>query len=85
MCIGIPMRVLESDEVIALCEGRGERQRVNMLMVGDCPTGSWVMTFLGVARDILSEEEAADINRALDELDAVLRGDFDLANLEGRG
>jgi hydrogenase expression/formation protein HypC len=75
MCIGIPMRVLESGEATALCEGRGERQRINMLMVGDCPPGSWVMTFLGAARDVLSEEDAAEINRALDEIEAILRGD----------
>lgn len=85
MCIGIPMRVVESGAVTALCEGRGERQRINMLMVGDCPAGSWVMTFLGAAREILSEEDAAEINRTLDELEAVLRGDLDLAEFAGRG
>lgn len=85
MCIGIPMRVLESGEATALCEGRGERQRINMLMVGDCPAGSWVMTFLGSAREILSEEDAAEINRTLDELEAVLRGDLSPAEFAGRG
>lgn len=74
MCIGIPMRVLEHGEVTALCEGRGERRRINMLMVGDCPPGSWVMTFLGAARDVLSEQDADEINRTLDEIEAVLRG-----------
>lgn len=77
MCIGIPMRVLESGEATALCEGRGKRRRINMLMVGNCPAGSWVMTFLDAARDVLTEEDAAEINRTLDELEAMLRGDFD--------
>jgi hydrogenase expression/formation protein HypC len=81
MCIGVPMRVREHGEVMALCEGRGKLQRINMLMVGDCPPGSWVMTFLGVARDVLSEEDAAEINRALDELESILRGE---AVFEGR-
>lgn len=81
MCIGIPMRVLEGGEVAALCEGRGERQRINMMMVGDCPPGSWVLTFLGVARDRLTEEEAGEINQTLDEIEAVLHGDF---GFEGR-
>ncbi len=81
MCIGIPMRVLEGGEVVALCEGRGERQRINMMMVGDCPPGSWVLTFLGAARDRLTEEEAREINQTLDEIEAVLRGDF---GFEGR-
>ncbi|HZW25643.1 MAG TPA: HypC/HybG/HupF family hydrogenase formation chaperone [Gallionella sp.] len=81
MCIGIPMRVVESGEATALCEGRSGRQRINMLMVGHCPAGSWVMTFLGVARETLTEEDADHINRTLDALEAMLRGDFDLADL----
>jgi len=75
MCIGIPMRVLECGGATALCEGRSGRQRINMLMVGDCPPGSWVMTFLGAARDVLSEEDAEEINRTLDEIEAILRGE----------
>ena len=75
MCIGVPMRVLECGGATALCEGRGERRRINMLMVGDRPPGSWVMTFLGAARDVLSEEDAAEINRTLDEIEAILRGE----------
>lgn len=68
------MRVLEHGGATALCEGRGETRRINMLMVGDCPPGSWVMTFLGAARDVLSDEDAAEINRTLDEVEAVMRG-----------
>lgn len=76
MCIGIPMRVLETDGFTALCEGRGERHRLNMLMVGECPPGSWVLASLGSAREILTEEDAARTNRALDGLEAALRGDL---------
>jgi hypothetical protein len=32
------------------------------------------MTFLGAARDVLSEQDADEINRTLDEVEAVLRG-----------
>jgi hydrogenase assembly chaperone HypC/HupF len=81
MCIGIPMRVLEASGATAWCEGRGERQRINMLMVGDCPAGSWVLVFLGVARDKLTDIEAEEINQTLDELEAILRGD---SGFEGR-
>ncbi|HEX5339022.1 MAG TPA: HypC/HybG/HupF family hydrogenase formation chaperone [Gallionella sp.] len=76
MCIGIPMRVIESGQLTAMCEGRGERQRLNMMMVGEVPAGGWVLSFLGSAREVLTDEEAARINRALDGLDAALRGDF---------
>jgi hydrogenase expression/formation protein HypC len=76
MCIGIPMRVIESGLATALCEGRGGQQRLNMMMVGEVPVGSWVLAFLGSAREVLTEEEAARINRALDGLEAALKGDF---------
>lgn len=89
MCIGIPMRVLESGGAMALCEGRGGRHRVNMLMVGDCPPDSWVLVFLGMARDRLTDAEADAINQALDELEAALRGDngFEgrIPDISGRG
>lgn len=88
MCIGIPMRVVEGGTVTALCEGRGARLHVNMMMVGDCPPGSWVLSFLGVARDRLTDAEAREINRTLDELESVLRGDhamFDSPGLSGEG
>lgn len=81
MCIGIPMRVVDGGEITALCEGRGERQRINMMMVDNCPPGSWVLVFLGVARDRLTDEEAEEINQTLDEIEAVLRGD---SGFEGR-
>jgi hydrogenase assembly chaperone HypC/HupF len=75
MCIGVPMRVLESDGATALCEGRGGRRRLNMLMVGDCPQGSWVLSSLGYARERIGEGDAARINCVLDELEAATRGD----------
>lgn len=75
MCIGIPMRVVSANEAEALCEGRGQRQSLNMLMVGSQPPGTWVLAFLGAAREVLSETQAAEINRALDALEAALRGD----------
>ncbi len=75
MCIGVPMQVLESNGATALCEGRGQRRYLNMLMVGDCPPGSWVLSSLGCARGLLTEDDAARINCALDGLQAALQGD----------
>lgn len=73
MCIGIPMRVLENDGVIALCVARGVRRHIRMLMVDDCPPGTWVMTSLGIAHARLDEAEALQIDRLLDELDTERR------------
>lgn len=77
MCIGIPMKVIEGG-AIALCEGRGERRRLNMLMVGEQPPGTWVLAFLDSAREVLSAEDALRLDRALDGLQAALRGETDL-------
>lgn len=78
MCIGIPMQVVSGSEAAALCEGRGRRQNLNMLMVGSQPPGTWVLAFLGVAREVLTEQDAARINRALDALEAALQGATDM-------
>jgi hydrogenase expression/formation protein HypC len=75
MCIGIPLRVAQSEGLSAWCEGRGGRQRVNLALVGPQPPGTWLLTFLGSAREVVAEDEAQRVNRALDALEAVLRGE----------
>lgn len=78
MCVGIPMQVISGDGVSALCQGRGQTKRVDMLLVGPQPAGAWVLEFMGVARELLSEEQARQIGAALDALQAVLNGDTDV-------
>lgn len=75
MCVGVPMRVIASSLGFAECEGRGRRERVNTMLVGDQPAGTWVLAFLGSAREVLEEEQAAHINAALDALEAALAGE----------
>lgn len=87
MCIGIPMRVVEGDGVWAVCEarspstssGRGARERIDMLIVGAQPPGTWVLVFHGAARRVLGEVEARQTQDALDALALALRGDADSA------
>jgi hydrogenase expression/formation protein HypC len=79
MCIGIPMRVVESDETGALCEGLseglGERRRLSLLLLGTQPPGTYVLAYLDTAVRVLDEEEAKRIDAALDALGAALRGE----------
>jgi hydrogenase expression/formation protein HypC len=74
MCIGIPMRVVEPDELglTALCEARGERKQVDMLATGPQPPGTWVLEFCGAARRVLDEDEARHILAALEALHVAL-------------
>lgn len=78
MCIGVPMRVLAVDGGMALCAGRGRQERVNVLLVGEPAPGEWVLAFQGSAVRLLSAEEAARTDAALDSLEAALAGDVDL-------
>jgi hydrogenase expression/formation protein HypC len=91
MCLGLPMRVVEAGECYALCERRGERRRLDMRLLGPQPPGTWVLAWLDSAREVLDAQRAAEIDAALDALEAVLRGehadlDLDLAfaDLAGR-
>ncbi|MCI4431032.1 MAG: HypC/HybG/HupF family hydrogenase formation chaperone [Burkholderiales bacterium] len=75
MCIGTPLRVVELDSGFAWCEADGERERLDMMLVGDQPLGTWVLGFHGAARQVLSDDEAAHARAGRRALAAVLSGD----------
>ena len=81
MCLGIPMQVVESGEGYAWCEGMGERRLIDTLLVGDQPVGTWLMTFLDGAREVLSAEEAARIGAALQAVRLVMQGNAHIDHL----
>ena len=78
MCIGVPVQIIETGEFMALCRGRNGEERVNMMLIGSQPEGTWVLNFLGSAREVLSEENAGNINKALDCLTAIMQGETDI-------
>lgn len=88
MCVGLPMQVVSGDDVAAVCERRGERTTLNMMLVGAQPPGTWVLAFMGTAREVLTAEDAAQIDSALDAVAAALAGDTDVdsyfSDLAGR-
>lgn len=75
MCIGIPMRVVQTEPGFAWCEGRGERRRVDTSLVGAVEPGRWVLVFLDSARELIDDARAGEIDDALNALEAALRGD----------
>ena len=81
MCIGIPMRVVRTVEGGAWsdCEGRGRTERLDAMLVGEQPVGTWVLAFRGAAVRVLTAEEAMQTNAALDALESAMAGgrDFD--------
>lgn len=78
MCLGIPMTVVEANEVSALVEAGGERRRVSLLLVGMQAPGTIVLVHVDTAVRVLDAEQADAIARALEGLSAALEGrDFD--------
>jgi len=82
MCIGAPMQVLESQTHFAICEdANGERQRIDTALVGQPPVGSWLLVFLGAARERIDADTAATLSDALTALAAVMAGQTDVDHL----
>lgn len=63
---------------MSLCHGRNGEEQVNMMLIGAQPKGTWVLNFLGSAREILTEEDARNIDKALDGLSAIMSGETDI-------
>lgn len=72
------MQVVRAGEFIATCRGRNGEEQVNMMLIGSQPVGTWVLNFLGSARQVLTEEDALNIDKALDGLSAIMSGDNDI-------
>jgi hydrogenase expression/formation protein HypC len=75
MCVGFPMTVVEDLGSEALCERKGARERVSMLLVGPQPAGTKILAHLGSAMRVLGELEAQQIDDALEAVEASLRGE----------
>ncbi|ASG22362.1 HypC/HybG/HupF family hydrogenase formation chaperone [Nitrospirillum viridazoti] len=89
MCIGIPMQVVEVGAGHARCRSGAEILSIDTSLVGDVAPGTWLMTFLGAAREVMSPEAARRSLAALSALEAVMQGrpadlDAAFADLIGR-
>ncbi len=78
MCVGIPLQVVECDEQFAVCEAGGRRERLNVMLVGRQPAGTWLLAFQGSAVRVMSEDDALQTRTALAALDAAMNGVGDL-------
>ena len=72
------MRVVAVDGLLAECEGRGRRERIDVALVGTVGVGEWLLAHQGRAVRSMSDDEAAATRAALDALEAALAGDRDL-------
>ncbi|WP_456728321.1 HypC/HybG/HupF family hydrogenase formation chaperone [Bradyrhizobium sp. USDA 3364] len=74
MCLGLPMMIVETDDITALCEYRNEQRRVSVMLLYCAPVGARVLVHIDTAVRLLNEDEARLISEALDGLDASRNG-----------
>lgn len=89
MCVGIPMKIVAVDQFRAQADDGVEIHVIDLALTGSLPVGTWVLTFLGAAREVLDEANALKIKDAVDALRAVMAGDAQttdaFADIEARG
>jgi hydrogenase expression/formation protein HypC len=73
--------VLGFDGDYAVCERDGEQHLIDKILVGKPDIGAWVLVFLDTAREIISAEQAALIQDALQALTLTLQGDTNIDHL----
>nr|WP_149777213.1 HypC/HybG/HupF family hydrogenase formation chaperone [Ruegeria intermedia] len=74
MCVGIPMRIIACDGISGTATDGRREALIDLSLTGPLDPGTWVLTFLGAAREVLQEDEALKIRAALDGLGAVIAG-----------
>ena len=87
MCLGLPMTIIETDGMSALCTYGNEQRRVSVMLLSEPPVGAKVLVYIDTAVRLLDEEEACLIGDALEGLGAALNGqdcDRFFADLIGR-
>ncbi len=79
MCLGIPAQIIDCGEHFALCMTRSGKARIDISLVGVQAPGTWLLTFLDAAREIIDAERAAAIDAALAALAAAHGGETDFS------
>jgi hydrogenase expression/formation protein HypC len=84
MCLSIPMQIVaiegEFGDFAIVERAQGDavrRERVNMMLIGQQPVGTWILASLGLAKEVIDDEERALIEDALAALSSSLDGDYD--------
>jgi hydrogenase expression/formation protein HypC len=81
MCIGVPMQVISITDLVACCEADGKQQDVDISLVGEQAPGTWLLVFLGVAREVIESRRAQQVQDALQALDHVMSGSDQIDHL----
>ncbi|WP_319380709.1 HypC/HybG/HupF family hydrogenase formation chaperone [Thiomicrorhabdus sp.] len=76
MCIGVPMEIVSCGGLVAHCrnEEEGREQEVDLSLIGEQPVGTWVLVFLGVAREVIETDVLDQVLRARKAMAVALDG-----------
>lgn len=88
MCVGVPLRLVSVDGLVGVGENGRRVERLDLSLVGPVEPGTWVLGFLGAAREVIGEDEARLITDALDGLERLMSGEAlgdAFADIEERG
>ncbi len=58
MCLGVPAKILETSDEVAIVELGGVRREISVMLIENASVGEWVIIHAGFAIEKLSEEEA---------------------------
>ncbi|WP_308442990.1 MULTISPECIES: HypC/HybG/HupF family hydrogenase formation chaperone [Jannaschia] len=72
--MGIPLRIETVDGLTAVAADGARRETVDLALVGTQTPGTWVLTHLGAAREVLTERDADLIRAALAGLGRLMQG-----------
>jgi len=75
------MQVVETGPGSAMCEYRGRLSRIDMMLVGDQPVGTWILVFLDTAREVVSADKAKQISDALEAMRLAMQGQTNIDHL----
>ena len=81
MCLGTPMQVVEMRGSHALCEVNDRQEVVDMMLLGDQPKGTWILNFLGAAREVMTAEDAEQTILAHNAVSNIMQGEEQIDHL----
>lgn len=68
MCVGLPARVEEINDGMAVIDASGAKRQVSVELINDLKPGDYVMIHAGIAIAKITAEEAEETQAILEEL-----------------
>ncbi|CDZ24572.1 hypothetical protein CCDG5_1462 [[Clostridium] cellulosi] len=68
MCVGLPARVEEINDGMAVIDASGAKRKVSVELIKDLKPGDYVMIHAGIAIAKITAEEAEETQAILEEL-----------------